>query len=258
MHGPVTLHRKACRVSGKKVAASTSKAKRAPRTPAAGQAKVAAAPTAEADLAPVVGANLRAMRAQRRYSLEKLAQLSGVSRAMLGQIELGQSAPTINVLWKISHALGVTFSALMSARAQAGAQVLRSADSKRLSSQDQTFSSRALFPYDRSRRVEFYELRLAAGAAEQAEPHAAGTVENLVVTTGVVQIQVGHDQHQPGRCHKVNLLDNTNFRDRVLNFIAVRTCRGQCLATLAKVVRGQGLHRRYRFTECFQRVQATL
>src|SRR5262245_47190505 len=69
-----------------------------------------------ADLAPVVGANLRRLRVQRGLSLEKLAQSSGVSRAMLGQIELGRSAPTINVLWKIARALDVTFSALITAR----------------------------------------------------------------------------------------------------------------------------------------------
>src|SRR5512139_1809103 len=80
---------------------------------------------ASADLTPVVGANLRRLRVRRGLSLEKLSRQSGVSRAMLGQIELGQSAPTINVLWKISTALGVPFSALISSRTQAGAQVLR-------------------------------------------------------------------------------------------------------------------------------------
>src|SRR6185503_14817644 len=66
-------------------------------------------PTTEStDLAPVVGSNLRRLRTRRGLSLERLAQISGVSRAMLGQIELGQSAPTINVLWKIARALEVT------------------------------------------------------------------------------------------------------------------------------------------------------
>jgi DNA-binding XRE family transcriptional regulator len=62
-------------------------------------------PTEATDLAPVVGGNLRRLRTRRGLSLERLAQISGVSRAMLGQIELGQSAPTINVLWKIARAL---------------------------------------------------------------------------------------------------------------------------------------------------------
>lgn len=151
-----------------------------------------------ADLAPIVGANLRRLRTRRGLSLERLAQLSGVSRAMLGQIELGQSAPTINVLWKIARALEVTFSALISSRTQAGALVLRSSEAKLLTSADRRFSSRALFPFDEPRRVEFYELRLAAGAVEDADAHPPGTTENLVVTAGTVEIDAGGDTHRLG------------------------------------------------------------
>lgn len=155
-----------------------------------------ATPTETADLAPVVGANLRRLRTRRGLSLERLAQISGVSRAMLGQIELGQSAPTINVLWKIARALEVTFSALISARTQSGALVLRASESKILTSKDRSFSSRALFPFDEPRRVEFYELRLAAGAVEDADAHPPGTSENLVVTAGTIEIDVAGDTHK--------------------------------------------------------------
>ncbi len=148
------------------------------------------------DLAPVVGANLRRLRTRRGLSLERLAQLSGVSRAMLGQIELGQSAPTINVLWKIARALEVTFSALISARTQTGALVLRAKDAKLLTSNDRSFTSRALFPFDEPRRVEFYELQLASGAVENADAHPPGTSENLVVTAGIVDIEVGGETHR--------------------------------------------------------------
>ncbi len=148
------------------------------------------------DLAPVVGGNLRRLRTRRGLSLEKLAQISGVSRAMLGQIELGQSAPTINVLWKIARALEVTFSALISARTQSGALVMRAADSKLLMSKDRSFTSRALFPFDEPRRVEFYELKLAAGTVEDADGHPPGTSENLVVTAGTIEIDVAGDTHR--------------------------------------------------------------
>lgn len=161
--------------------------------PAAAQPAAAGEAT---DLAPVVGANLRRLRTRRGLSLERLAQISGVSRAMLGQIELGQSAPTINVLWKIARALEVTFSALISARTQSGALVLRSAESKILTSKDRSFSSRALFPFDEPRRVEFYELRLAGGSVEDADAHPPGTTENLVVTAGTVEIDVAGDTHR--------------------------------------------------------------
>src|ERR1041384_7569481 len=44
-------------------------------------------PSESTDLAPVVGTNLRRLRTRRGLSLERLAQISGVSRAMLGQID---------------------------------------------------------------------------------------------------------------------------------------------------------------------------
>ncbi len=172
---------------------ATHKADKVDPEPAAAPATVPSEPT---DLAPIVGVNLRRLRTRRGLSLERLAQISGVSRAMLGQIELGQSAPTINVLWKIARALEVTFSALISSRTQSGALVLRSSQSKLLTSKDRSFSSRALFPFDEPRRVEFYELRLAAGAVEDADAHPPGTGENLVVTAGSVEIDVAGDTHK--------------------------------------------------------------
>lgn len=169
------------------------------RKAAAAAPPVAPAPleAAEAtDLAPIVGSNLRRLRTRRQLSLEKLSQLSGVSRAMLGQIELGQSAPTINVLWKIARALEVTFSALISSRTQSGVLVMRQTDAKVLTSKDRTFASRALFPFDEPRRVEFYELRLAGGGIERADAHAPGTAENLVVSVGTVEIDVAGETHR--------------------------------------------------------------
>lgn len=142
-----------------------------------------------------VGQNLRRLRTRRGLSLERLAQVSGVSRSMLGQIELGQSAPTINVLWKIAQALDVPFSALLAENARGGTQVLTALSTKKLSSMDGSFSSRALFPYDGPRRVEFYELRLQPGGVEEAAAHAPGTMENLVVNRGKVEIVVGDKTH---------------------------------------------------------------
>jgi len=152
-----------------------------------------------ADLAPVVGTNLRRLRTRRGLSLERLAQISGVSRAMLGQIELGQSAPTINVLWKISTALGVPFSGLIGQRQAGGVVVLRGDSAKTLTNHDGTYSSRALFPFDEPRRVEFYELHLKPGGEERADAHAPGTVENLVISQGTVEIELEGARHVLGR-----------------------------------------------------------
>lgn len=161
------------------------------RITAAPAGSVAARPSV--DLTPAVGANLRRIRGELGLSLERLATASGVSRAMLGQIELSQSAPTINILWKIARALNVPFSALITDQAASRTKVLPAARAKILTSADGTFSSRALFPFDEPRAVEFYELRLAPHSSETAEPHPPGTVENLVVTSGGLDMQVGED-----------------------------------------------------------------
>jgi quercetin dioxygenase-like cupin family protein len=94
----------------------------------------------------------------------------------------------------------VTFSALISARTQSSAMVLRASEAKILSSKDRSFTSRALFPFDEPRRVEFYELRLQPSGVENADPHPPGTIENLVVTAGSVEIEASGDTHrlEPG------------------------------------------------------------
>jgi len=151
-------------------------------------------PDAGNDLTPVVGSNLRRLRVRRGLSLERLAALSGVSRAMLSQVELGRSTPTINVVWRIARALDLPFSALIAARSAPGVRVLRQEEAKVLASHDGSFTSRALFPFDEPRRVEFYQLRLEPRSEERAEPHPPGTYENLVVASGGIEIDIAGER----------------------------------------------------------------
>jgi transcriptional regulator with XRE-family HTH domain len=159
-------------------------------------AEDAAAVTGSEEVFPEIGATLRKLREQRGWSLERLAQAAGVSRAMLSQIELNQSVPTIKTVWRISRALDLPFSSLLSAEPTGEAVVLRAGKAKLLTSQDGGFSSRALFPFGAPRTVEFYELHLKAGYREEADAHAPGTVENLVVTRGQVHISAGGVTHE--------------------------------------------------------------
>jgi len=147
----------------------------------------------EYDLPLHLGRNLRRLRTRQGHSLERLAKLSGVSRAMLSQIETGKSAPTISLLWKIATALGVPFATLLDSQKTHGTVILRLSEAKILASQDGKFISRALFPFDSEHKVEFYELRLAPRHIEKADAHAPGTVENLVVVKGEVEIRAGRE-----------------------------------------------------------------
>ncbi len=148
-----------------------------------------------------IGGTLRRLRTQRGLSLERLSAKSGVSRAMLSQIELGQSVPTINSVWKIAQALELPFSALLNDEQKPTSKILRLTEARQLTSHDGTFSSRPLFPPSATgarKLVEFYELRLAPGATENAEAHLPGTQENLVVVEGTVEISAEGQQHALG------------------------------------------------------------
>jgi transcriptional regulator with XRE-family HTH domain len=134
------------------------------------------------------------MRTRQGHSLERLANLSGVSRAMLSQIETGKSVPTISLLLKVANALGVPIANLLVAPASRATVVLPKGRAKLVSSNNGRFTSRALFPSETTRRAEFYELRIAGQYREVADPHAAGTKENVIVVEGRVELAVGNDQ----------------------------------------------------------------
>lgn len=68
-----------------------------------------------------IAANLKARRHALGLSLAELAGRSGVSKAMIGKVEAGQSSPTAGLLGRLCAGLGVTLSTLMNSVEAAGA-----------------------------------------------------------------------------------------------------------------------------------------
>jgi Predicted transcriptional regulators len=62
----------------------------------------------------LIAQNLKRLREERKLSLDRVAELTGVSKSMLGQIERGDSSPTVATVWKIANGLKVSFTTLMS------------------------------------------------------------------------------------------------------------------------------------------------
>ena len=60
-----------------------------------------------------IGEKLKSIRMARTLSLDDTAALTGVSKPMLGQIERGQSVPTVTTLWKIATGLKTPLSAFL-------------------------------------------------------------------------------------------------------------------------------------------------
>ena len=59
-----------------------------------------------------IGMRIRALRKENRLSQEKFALMVSVERSYLARVEMGQKNPSIDVLEKIAHGLGMTLSEL--------------------------------------------------------------------------------------------------------------------------------------------------
>jgi transcriptional regulator with XRE-family HTH domain len=153
------------------------------------------ADTAADPIGQRVASNLQRLRSKRLLSLDGLARTSGVSPAMLAQIETGRSVPSIKVLCKIAKGLKVSVAAFLEHREFEGVAVLPARESKRLVSADGAFVTRALFPYDVARQVEFYELRLSPLSEEVSVGHGPGVQENIVVSQGALEITVNDERY---------------------------------------------------------------
>jgi transcriptional regulator with XRE-family HTH domain len=143
----------------------------------------------------LVGVNLARLRAERQLSLDALARASGVSRAMLAQVESARSVPSIKVLCKVAAALKVSVSAFLRRHAVSGFEHLPADRAARRVSADGRYSARALYPEDGPASAEFHELRIAPLHTEPGTRRAPGTTVNLVVSEGTLEVSV-HDRRQ--------------------------------------------------------------
>ena len=139
--------------------------------------------------------NLKERRRVLGWSLDELAQASGVSRAALSQIETCKTNPSIGVLWKIASGLGIPFAELIG-EGQPALAVLRRNDAQVLRSTDRKFESRPLMPASGNNQVEVYELRLAARSRHESEPHGPGTRELMIVLSGALRMIVGEQSEE--------------------------------------------------------------
>ena len=53
---------------------------------------------------PMIGKNIQRIRNSRKLTLNVLSERSGVSKAMLSQIESDKVNPTVATVWKIAQA----------------------------------------------------------------------------------------------------------------------------------------------------------
>jgi len=144
-----------------------------------------------------LGARIRDMRTERKWSLDALANASGVSRSMLSQIERNEANPTLAVTMRIARAFGITLGELVeSPDVTSAVQVIRAGDRAQIYRSDKDCQIRTLSPLQLEKDVEFYEVALQPGGVLRSAPHFSGTREFLVVEKGKVRVESGRDSEE--------------------------------------------------------------
>lgn len=136
---------------------------------------------------PEVGQKIREIRTQRGLSLEDAAKLTGVSKAMLGQIERNDSIPTISVLWKVASGLRITLSDLLNQ----DREELTPIDITQLEpvlEADDKMKLYTVFPFSPAVGFEYFYITIEPKGEHLSNTHANATEEFVVVTKGKLNI----------------------------------------------------------------------
>lgn len=144
------------------------------------------------DILTRLPARLKEARRKRGLSLEAVANLSGVSRSMVSQIERGESSPTISTLWNLTRALQVDFAGLLEEADGADhIEVLRATDVPAIDNMGQNCRIQILSPPEDAGGHEVYDIRFGPGGLLDSQPHTRGTREQLTVLEGALQVTSG-------------------------------------------------------------------
>lgn len=119
---------------------------------------------------------------------QRLADLSGATRASIALLESGSSNPTLEVLLKISGALQVSINELLSAP-YADCTLIKNADVPVHKKSRKGGIIRKILP-DKTGSAEIDELTLEAGSMMPGTPHVEGTKEYFTCISGQFTIAV--------------------------------------------------------------------
>lgn len=134
-----------------------------------------------------IGRNLQRLRKSRGLSLDKTAELTGVSKAMLGQIERGESNPTVTTVWKIASGLRISFSSLIEEETPS-VSVINWEELTPITEDDGRYQVYSLFPFDQEKHFEMYTVLLAPACIHHSEAHTPGVQEYITVTEGTLHL----------------------------------------------------------------------
>src|SRR5580692_5137040 len=157
---------------------------------------------------------LRALRRARRWSLDELSELSGVSRASLSRIENGEVSPTASVLGRLAGAHRTTVSRLLADIEDDPPALVRQSEQREWVDPATGFRRRLGSPPSVGFDCELLSCELPAGARiDYPLPPRLGLEHHLFLMDGALELAVEGIVHRlrAGDCLRYKLRGVSRF-----------------------------------------------
>ncbi len=143
-------------------------------------------------LSEKLGQTIQRLRTADKMSLGDLSSVSGVAKSMISQIEKNETNPTLATLSRLSQALGTSVEAMVSDAPTESALIQHSKiqDTPRLHSEDGLCELRIIGSIDTLQFVQWYDFKALPGGILKSSPHPQGSVENLTILKGTLEVSV--------------------------------------------------------------------
>lgn len=126
-----------------------------------------------------VGAQIRQRREQRGMSSAELARRAGLGKATLSKLEAGRGNPTIETLDALAIALRIPLTDLLARDTDPGPVFVPGTELA-----DGEVGRELLRRISSGNSLEIWRLRMPPGTHLDGVPHATGTIEHLLVSSG--------------------------------------------------------------------------
>ncbi|NOY07605.1 MAG: helix-turn-helix domain-containing protein [Spirochaetes bacterium] len=142
---------------------------------------------------PCVGKNIQKIRKQQQITLSVLAERSGVSKAMLSQIESQKVNPTIATIWKIARGLEVELDTLLKVDTGKVRKFIITGreNTTTLDTTEKGPHIRVLSPISMAEDLEIYLITFEPDTVLTSNAHEAGTEEYLTILKGSIKVSAG-------------------------------------------------------------------
>ena len=143
-----------------------------------------------------LGERVRGLRRERGWTLEVLAEGSGVSRAMISKLERGEKNPTLVVAAKVAEGLGVSLTQLVGIEERREVVVVPRGRRMVMRDPETGFERQLLSPSFGGRGLEFIRNVVPEGSTSgEFPPHRRGVEEYVVVEKGRLKAVLGGEEY---------------------------------------------------------------